>query len=37
MTAAVIASLIKLRRDGLKVIKDEERNGVAITTEPEDR
>ena len=37
MAVAVTASLIKLRRDGLKVVKDEERNGVALTTEPEDR
>ncbi len=36
MAIAVIASLIKLRRDGLKVVPDEEHEDVAVTVEPDD-
>jgi tellurite resistance protein TerC len=36
MAIAVIASLIKLRRDGLKVVPDEEREDVAVTVKPDD-
>jgi tellurite resistance protein TerC len=37
MAVAVVASLIKLRRDGLKVVPETEREDVAVTVEPEDK
>jgi tellurite resistance protein TerC len=36
MAVAVIASLIKLRRDGDKIVPEEEREEIALTTEPDD-
>ena len=37
MAIAVIASLIKLRRDGMKVVPDTEHQDVAVTVEPDDK